>query len=589
MAELIVVGPGQSMKSQRLLEPGVAVRIGRAPGPDVWSIPWENRLSRSPSIEMELEEDGLRVHCLESARNGFSFDGVLVREAHLQGGDSFQIGETSFQFVDFLKESRVADEIRVFGEDELRTMVGDNKTHHIEALAEVPGLMIESSTDQVLAERLVELLMRTVKRAAATAVIVSDPNSDEEGDSQLLAWQSRDLSRTTLVPSQRLVASALKDKVSVLHTWDSNADEQLYTYDEKRDWAFCVPIQHDALRGWCLYISGLSRSPVSMDMSDENIQLDLRFIELLAEFIGATSQVRRLEDVQTGMSRFFSPKIIHLLSEQNEDIDSVLQPRSSDIGVLFCDLRGFSKASEENQDDLVAMLARVSAALEVMTRHIMEEDGVVTDFQGDSALGFWGWPTRPDDGPVACCRAALAIQREFQAKSIEEDSPLSGFRVGVGVAWGNAVAGRIGPDQIIKVGVFGPVVNLCSRLEGMTKMMRVPILIDEQTAASVRESMPPEEGRCRRLCRVQPAGMEQPLMISELLPPESEDTISDEQIILYEKALDTFIAGEWTEAIDMLGELPIRDRGKDFLMIHIAQHHYEPPSGWNGTVVLTSK
>ena len=120
-------------------------------------------------------------------------------------------------------------------------------------------------------------------------------------------------------------------------------------------------------------------------------------------------------------------------------------------------------------------------------------------------------------------------------------------------------------------------------------MMRVPILIDEQTAASVRESMPPEEGRCRRLCRVQPVGMEQPLMISELLPPESEDTISDEQIILYEKALDTFIAGEWTEAIDMLGELPIRDRGKDFLMIRIAQHHYEPPSGWNGTVVLTSK
>ena len=309
---------------------------------------------------MELEDDGLRGHCLESARNGFSFDGVLVREAHLQGGDSFQVGETSFQFVDFLKESRVADEIRVFGEDELRTLVGDNKTHHIEALAEVPGLMTESPNDQMLAERLVELLMRTVKRAAAAAVIGAEPDSDEEGDSQLLSWQSRDAGRTTLVPSRRLVASALKDKVSVLHTWDANADEdeQLYTYDEKRDWAFCVPSQHDALRGWCLYISGRSRSPVSMDMSDENLRLDLRFIELLAEFIGATSQVRRLEDVQTGMRRFFSPKIIHLLSEQNEDIDSVLKPRSSDSGVLFCDLRGFSKASEENQDDLVAMLAR---------------------------------------------------------------------------------------------------------------------------------------------------------------------------------------------------------------------------------------
>ena len=91
------VGLADDARSQRLLEPGGAVRIGRAPGPDVWSIPWENRLSRSPSIEMELEDDGLRVHCLESARNGFSFDGVLVREAHLQGGDSFQVGDRVVQ------------------------------------------------------------------------------------------------------------------------------------------------------------------------------------------------------------------------------------------------------------------------------------------------------------------------------------------------------------------------------------------------------------------------------------------------------------------------------------------------------------
>ena len=50
-----------------------------------------------------------------------------------------------------------------------------------------------------------------------------------------------------------------------------------------------------------------------------------------------------------------------------------------------------------------------------------------------------------------------------------------------------------------------------------------------------------------------------------------------------------FIAGDWHQSLDLLNELPIHDRGKDFLMIHIAQNHYEPPSNWDGVVALTAK
>ena len=34
----------------------------------------------------------------------------------------------------------------------------------------------------------------------------------------------------------------------------------------------------------------------------------------------------------------------------------------------------------------------VSEALGIMTDAIVENDGVVGDFQGDAAMGFWGWP-----------------------------------------------------------------------------------------------------------------------------------------------------------------------------------------------------
>jgi adenylate cyclase len=32
-----------------------------------------------------------------------------------------------------------------------------------------------------------------------------------------------------------------------------------------------------------------------------------------------------------------------------------------------------------------------------MTRNILEQGGVVGDFHGDAAMGFWGWPiVQPD-------------------------------------------------------------------------------------------------------------------------------------------------------------------------------------------------
>lgn len=577
------------MRWRRTLESGQVIQIGRAPAEGVWAVPWENRISRRPSIHLDVDDSTLVVKCLESAKNGVLYGGKLVREARLAFGEYFEIGDTTFRFVESPAESRSPIEVHVFKDNELRTLAGANESGHIEALAKVPRLVIDCTTEEELAGRLADLLIDNVSRANSVAVVAGDVGNP----ARVLAEQSRDQDDIVMQPSKRLVATALERGRSVLHAWEGEPSQNdlNFTFHDARDWAFCVPIRHAALKGWRLYMSGLSKKGQTLEESlgDSRFSNDLRFVELLADFLGSTSQVRHLEDRQSEMSRFFSPKVMHLLTEQNMDLDQVLQPQSSDIGVLFCDLRGFSRSSEANRHDLVSMLGRVSAALEVMTRNIMDQDGVVTDFQGDSALGFWGWPTRPDGGPLAACRAALAIQSEFGSKSKESDSPLAGFKVGVGVAWGNAVAGRIGPDQIIKVGVFGPVVNLCARLEGMTKMMRAPILIDEKTADAVRLSMPQSEGRSRRLCRVLPAGMDQPVMVSELLPPESEETLSDEHLARYEQALDAFIEGDWLEAIDLLGELPTRDRGKDFLMIHIAQNQYDPPANWNGTIALSSK
>jgi adenylate cyclase len=163
------------------------------------------------------------------------------------------------------------------------------------------------------------------------------------------------------------------------------------------------------------------------------------------------------------------------------------------------------------------------------------------------------------------------------------------FRVGIGIASGRAVAGKIGSTDQVKVTVFGPVVNLASRLETMTKQLRASILIDPPTAAVLRACVPTTIARVRRLAKVRPVGLAAPLEVSELLPPVAEGVLADADVTAYEAALDSFQSRDWNEAVRLLHQVPPDDQAKDFLTVFIAQHNRTPPSGWDGSIPLDGK
>ena len=67
---------------------------------------------------------------------------------------------------------------------------------------------------------------------------------------------------------------------------------------------------------------------------------------------------------------------------------------------------------------------------------------------------------KQEDSIQRACLAALSIRAEFESAARRQGHALSDFRIGIGVATGNAVAGKIGTVDQVKVTVFGPVVNL---------------------------------------------------------------------------------------------------------------------------------
>lgn len=588
MAELVVCGPEPMQRWRRPIPPGETIRLGRAPRSG-WAVPWDALISREHA-ELQMVSGQVRVRRLDASRNPIYYQEAESSDFLLSAGEQFRIGRTMFQVVsaDLSDDSKSPASERSFHPDELRKVAFQNADLRLEVLAKLPKAIAQTSTDEDLASRVVGLLLEAIPTAEAAAVVAFD-EFNAEAQPKMIRWDNRTDGVGRFTPSRRLMLKALQLGQGLLHIWaDRDESNPAFTVSGSLDWAFCMPFRGEACHGWCLYVSGQKDCIPGASISEDQLKGDLRFAELTTEFIGSIRQVRLLSKQQAGLSQFFSPTVLETLRQS--DSERRLEPQESDITVLFCDVRGFSKKSEEAQEKLRDLLDRVSDALGVMTCGIIKYDGVIADFQGDAALGFWGWPAPREDDRLSACRAALHIQQEFQHALNDSRHTLAGFQVGIGVAHGRAIAGKIGTTEQIKVGAFGPTVNLGARLEGLTKTLNAPILVDEATAEYVRKNLPLSEGRLRRVGRFRPAGMKSELMLSQLLAPAGMDgSLTDEEIALYETAWNLFEIGKWRDSATQLGRLPSHDRVKDFLLSLIVQNSYEPPDNWNGVIVMQSK
>ena len=597
MPELIAQGDKPQHRWRRALPVGRTLVLGRAVG--TWAVPWDDRISRR-HVEICFRSGRLEVHVLPEARNPVFARGEEVTQLHVAPGEHFVIGGTTFTLTDepvsVTLDAPEPVSQQSFSPQYLKQVRFRNADQRIDVLSRLPEIILGAASDTELFVRLVNVLLAGVPRASTVAVIAARREPDESGDGaaiEVLHWDRRLLTGGGFRPSEQLIRQAIDKGESVVHVWKGDAQRAgpSYTQGEDVDWAFCTPVPGDACRGWVIYVAGRlvgDHSLTSRPSDPHDLRDDLKFTELAATTLSSLREVRALERAHAGLSQFFSPLVLDVLA--GEDPEVVLTPREAEVSVLFCDLRGFSRESEKSADDLLGLLNRVSKALGVMTRHILEQGGVVGDFHGDAAMGFWGWPLPQDDAAERACRAALGIHAEFERAARHRGDPLADFQIGIGIATGNAVAGKIGTTDQVKVTVFGPVANLASRLEGMTKILRAPVLLDERTAGLLRRRLPREVGRVRRLAVVRPFGMETALEVSQLLPPvDRYPQLTDEHLALYERAVDALQSGDWPSAFELLHRIPADDQVIDFLTVFIAQHNRAAPPDWDGVIPLSLK
>jgi adenylate cyclase len=182
------------------------------------------------------------------------------------------------------------------------------------------------------------------------------------------------------------------------------------------------------------------------------------------------------------LTRFLSPEVAERVMQLG---DSPLEPVQREVTVLFSDIRSFTAMSERMLPREV--LGFLDDYFAQMTQVVKGHHGVVNKFLGDGLLAVWGVPERQDDHALGAVRAALDMLKVVEEmNSARVARGLERFEIGIGIHSGTVAAGMLGGADQHEYTVIGDAVNVASRVEGLTKVYGVKILVTDTTWAQMR-------------------------------------------------------------------------------------------------------
>ena len=273
--------------------------------------------------------------------------------------------------------------------------------------------------------------------------------------------------------------------------------------------------------------------PIKTELVLKKIQAVLRLHQLRSEASQQTlaAQHRLLQQTRDRYERQMSAvqKISETLSEKfhlfvpQQFLDRIA-PRGvesiqvgnateSEMTVLFCDIRDFTKIVEFQQAK--ETFTWLNALFEEINTAITLHNGFVDKYLGDAVMAVFD---HTDTHILDGVRAAVAICDRLQVFNQDRDRfPLAEpLRMGIGIHTGTGVIGTVGSNQRMDTTVVGDVVNTASRLEEMTKTYHCQMIASEPVIAGLPPNHP---FQVRPLEEVTPRGKQTPLHIYEIVHP----------------------------------------------------------------------
>ncbi len=209
---------------------------------------------------------------------------------------------------------------------------------------------------------------------------------------------------------------------------------------------------------------------------------------LLHARISSSLEKKRLRDEHRRLIRTFADRDV---AEELMSKGFSLGGKHTHITSMFTDIRNFTTITEAN--DPADVIDLINQYYHIVIETVQAYGGNANQMQGDGLMSFFGAPVSYEDHAQRAVNSALDIRKQL-AEFNKEQAAKGGIQIeiGIGIATGQVVAGYAGTQSRATYLCVGDIVNLSARLESHTKVVKKPIVIDDNTRNSIDASIEAE-------------------------------------------------------------------------------------------------
>lgn len=210
------------------------------------------------------------------------------------------------------------------------------------------------------------------------------------------------------------------------------------------------------------------------DMFEVNTNLEIALSDL-------ENALNLEKELKNAYGRFVPQEFIQILHKDSildVDIGNHVQ---QEMSILFSDIRDFTSLSEAMSPE--DNFKFINAYLSRMEPRIVENNGFIDKYIGDAIMAIF------DGSADDAVQAAITMLNELHSYNETRGRPgRPKLKIGIGINTGLMMIGTVGGKNRMDSTVISDAVNLASRLEGLTKNYKVPLLISEHTFLRLQHS-----------------------------------------------------------------------------------------------------
>ncbi len=315
---------------------------------------------------------------------------------------------------------------------------------------------------------------------------------------------------------------------------------------------------------------------------------------LAASFNSLSSSVNNL----LGTFQKFVPKDVVAKAYSDQGIG--LEGSQRELAMLFSDIKSFTYRTETLGNDIIDVL---NVHYNRVIHNVHENAGVVGSIIGDAILAVYGTlESRRSKSynailaawDITHATAALRETMKLRRVEIEKKRKLTeseerifiavSLDVGVGIDGGNVFYGNIGSNEHMANTVIGDNVNSASRLEGLTRIYHLPVIVSEY----IKDEVLAETARFKfyEIDTVQVKGKTQGKKIYFPFDTNEMDNALLAKYDLYEEGLQAYYSGDWKNARKNFKNAELPELTEVFME---RMGNKSAPEGWNGIWTMTTK